>query len=245
MYRCGQLSSVLEICSERVFWNAFYTVLFSDFSNNDNLRAPLQRAVNAGREERFHGCRLLWRQTASHCEDCVIQGGKALMDITKKIYSFHFLSQLGSVALVFLPASHPYLILSLFSSAQVSLLYYVFSPFLFTFFHVPFLLISSHFPECICLAEVFFPDKITDSFLVCWATESRTMLPLQFCLDNIAIRFYISTEQNLFLWEKIAMVLLQQSSLCMCLLPSAPVAPSFLDAELQQSCFFARISGTL
>lgn len=70
------------------------------------------------------------------------------MDITKKIYSFHFLSRLGSVASVFLPASHPYLILSLFSSAQVSLLFFIIcSPHsfshsfmcLFSSFHLTFL----------------------------------------------------------------------------------------------------------
>lgn len=168
------------------------------------------------------------------------------MDITKKIYSFQLLPQLGSVASVFLPASHPCLILSLFSSAQVSLLLFIVSS-PHSFSQSFMCLFSSLHPTFmgICLAEVFFPDKITVSFLICWATESRTVLPLQFNLDNIAIRFYSSTDQNLFLCEKIVMVLLHPGSPCTCLLPPAPTAPGFLVAELQQSCFLVRISGTL
>lgn len=74
----------------------------------------------------------------------------------------------------------------------------------------------------------------TDFWIFCWDIESRTVFPVQFSLCNIITRFCISRDLNLFLRENLAMLLLHPSCFCWCLLPALPLAPNFLDAELQQ-----------
>lgn len=149
---------MVGMCSKWVFWDATRWVFYIDIFKRDNLEGSSpEREVSADREGR--SC-----LSDSCCEASVIQRGKALRDITKKIYSFHPLPQPGFSAAV--PASFP-----LFSSAHVLLMFLVGcfsrqSSFLLQCFLDLFILISPLFPVRMHLGEIFFLDSRTTGWFL-------------------------------------------------------------------------------